>query len=105
MLSRRDIEKELGKGINIFPVIRENFKENSINLTASGNAWTMGSGTVYWFGGTDFRMTETAGKRRAKTFSKGSNCVFWDKQGDQHNSYIVLLPHSTTLIETSEVLS
>ena len=104
MLSRRDIEKELGKGINIFPVIRENFKENSINLTASGNAWTMGSGTVYWFGGTDFRMTETAGKRRAKTFSKGSNCVFWDKQGDQHNSYIVLLPHSTTLIETSEVL-
>ncbi len=104
MLSRRDIEKELGKGINIFPVIRENFKENSINLTASGNAWTMGSGTVYWFGGTDFRMTETAGKRRAKTFSKGSNCVFWDKQGDQHNGYIVLLPHSTTLIETSEVL-
>ena len=43
MLSRRDIEKELGKGINIVPVIRENFKENSINLTASKNAWTMGN--------------------------------------------------------------
>lgn len=25
MLSKRDIEKELGKGINIFPVKRENF--------------------------------------------------------------------------------
>lgn len=33
MLSRRDIEKELGKGINIVPLIQENFKENSINLT------------------------------------------------------------------------
>lgn len=104
MLSRRDIEKELGKGINIVPIIRDNFKENSINLTASQNAWTMGSGTVYWFGGTKFSVHEPTGKKRAKTFSKGSNCVFWDRQGDQHNSYIVLLPHSTTLIETSEVL-
>ena len=104
MLSRRDIEKELGKGINIVPIIRDNFKENSINLTASQNAWTMGSGTVYWFGGTKFSVNEPTGKKRAKTFSKGSNCAFWDKQGDQHNSYIVLLPHSTTLIETSEVL-
>ena len=33
MLSRRDIEKELGKGINIFPVIRENFKENVSRLS------------------------------------------------------------------------
>ena len=31
MLSRRDIEKELGKGINIVPVIRENFKENGVH--------------------------------------------------------------------------
>ena len=46
MLSRRDIEKELGKGINIIPVIRDNFKENSINLTASQNAWTMGEGSI-----------------------------------------------------------
>lgn len=29
MLSRRDIEKELGKGINIEPIIRDSFKENS----------------------------------------------------------------------------
>lgn len=104
MLSRRDIEKELGKGINIVPVIRENFKENSINLTASKNAWTMGTGTAYWYGGTKFSVIETTGKKGAKTFSKGSNCVFRSKKGDQHNSYIVLLPHSTTLIETSEVL-
>lgn len=104
MLSRRDIEKELGKGINIFPVIRENFKENSINLTASGNAWTMGSGTVYWFGGTDFRMLEAPGKKSAKTYTKGNSCVFKSTKGELHNRYIVLLPHATSLIETSEVL-
>ena len=48
MLSRRDIEKELGKGINIVHIIRDNFKENSINLTASQKAGTIGSGTLYW---------------------------------------------------------
>ena len=54
MLSKRDIEKELGKGIDIFPVIRDNFKENSINLTVSENAWTQSSETVYWYGGESF---------------------------------------------------
>lgn len=104
MLSRRDIEKELGKGINIIPVIRDNFKENSINLTASQNAWTMGEGTVYWSGGTKFSVNETTGKKGAKTFSKGNTCIFKDKNGERHSKYIVLLPHSTTLIETTEVL-
>lgn len=104
MLSRRDIEKELGKGINIVPVIRDNFKENSINLTASQNAWTMGGGTVYWYGGTKFSVNETTGKKGAKTFSKGNTCIFRDTNGEQHSKYIVLLPHSTTLIETTEVL-
>ena len=74
MLSRRDIEKELGKGINIVPVIRENFKENSINLTASKNAWTMGNGTVYWYGGTDVQMKDGPGRKSTKTFSKGNSC-------------------------------
>lgn len=104
MLSRRDIEKELGKGINIVPVIRDNFKENSINLTASQNAWTMSGGTVYWYGGTKFSVNETAAKKGTKTFSKGNTCIFKNKNGEQHSKYIVLLPHSTTLIETTEVL-
>ncbi len=104
MLSRRDIEKELGKGINIVPVIRDNFKENSINLTASKNAWTMGTGTVYWYGGTDVRVTDGEGRRAIKTFSKGSKCVIKGAKGETKNQYIILLPHSTTLIETTEVL-
>ena len=104
MLSRRDIEKELGKGINIVPVIRENFKENSINLTASKNAWTMGNGTVYWYGGTDVQMKDGPGMKSTKTFSKGNSCVIKGIKGDARNQYIVLLPHTTTLIETAEVL-
>lgn len=105
MLSKRDIEKELGKGINIFPVIRENFKENSINLTAGQNAWTMGEGTVYWYGGTKFSIKETPDKKGVKTLSKGDTCIYVkDKKGNQSNKFIVLLPHSTTLVETAEVL-
>lgn len=102
MLSRRDIEKELGKGINIIPVIRDNFKENSINLTASKNAWTMGSSTVHCYSGGKFSLRETSDRHTTKTLSKGSNCVLEDK--NSHRKFIILLPHSTTLIETTEVL-
>lgn len=63
MLSKRDIEKELGKGINIFPVIRDNFKENSINLTVSENAWTQSSATVYWYGGKSFGLEDAPVKK------------------------------------------
>lgn len=101
MLSRRDIEKELGKGINIFPVIRENFKENSINLSASRDAWTMGNGTVYWHGGDNFNCDNSKGSKRSITLSKGSSCIFTAYRTVQ---YIILLPHTTTLVETKEVL-
>ena len=46
MLSRRDIENELGKGINIVPFHAKNLKENSINLTIGQNALTLGSNTI-----------------------------------------------------------
>lgn len=105
MLSRRDIEKELGKGINIYPVIRDNFKENSINLTASQNAWTMGNCTVYHNGEDNFSLEETKQKKKARTLTKGDSCIFEEKEnGKKHTKYIVLLPHSTTLIETTEVI-
>ena len=47
MLSRIDIENELGKGINIVPFNRENIKENSINLSASEYAWSLNGGSYY----------------------------------------------------------
>ena len=104
MLSRRDIEKELGREINIVPLIRSNFKENSINLTASHNAWTTGMGTVYWFGGLNFGPSDGPKKIGAKTFKKGDNCVFYAKHREHSEKIIILLPHATTLIETSEVI-
>lgn len=75
MLSKRDIEKELGKGINIYPVIRDNFKENSINLTASANAWTQTNATVYWYGGESFGLEDKHVKKGTKNFRHGSKCM------------------------------
>ena len=48
MLSRIDIEKELGKQINIFPLNFKHFKENSVNLCVGRWAWSLGSGDVYF---------------------------------------------------------
>lgn len=71
MLSKRDIEKELGKGIDIFPVIRDNFKENSINLTVSENAWTQSSETVYWYGGESFGLKDIPAKKKDSIIPSG----------------------------------
>lgn len=76
MLSKRDIEKELGKGINIVPVIRDNFKENSINLTVSENAWTQSSATVYWYGGESFGLKDIPAKKKTLSFRRGQNANF-----------------------------
>lgn len=105
MLSKRDIEKELGKGINIFPVIRDNFKENSINLTVSENAWTQSSATVYWYGGKSFGLEDAPVKKDTLSFHRGSKCEFCvRRKHGKADKYIILLPHTTTLIETSEVI-
>lgn len=48
MLSKLDIDKELGKSISIYPLNRKNFKENSINLTAGLYAWTLENGTIFF---------------------------------------------------------
>ena len=47
MFSKSDINKELGKGINIYPFNEKNIKENSINLTASKYAWSIKEGEVF----------------------------------------------------------
>jgi deoxycytidine triphosphate deaminase len=41
MLSNKDIEKELGKNIAIYPLRQDNIKGASINLTASNMAWSV----------------------------------------------------------------
>lgn len=109
MLSRNNIYKELGKNINIYPFISENIKENSVNLTIGGNSWTKGSGTVYWFGGDVFSLIKGNTKPKdTQHFKSGQNCVFEtycnSKSRRRKEKYIILLPHSTTIIETNEVI-
>ena len=50
MLSRNDIENEIGKSINIFPLNTRNIKENSVNLTIGQNGWsrTGGKSVLVW---------------------------------------------------------
>lgn len=108
MLSRNNIYKELGKNINIYPFISENIKENSVNLTIGSNSWTKGSGTVFWYGGDDFSVDKKSIKPKdTKHFKSGQNCVFeinHNSKKRRKERYIILLPHSTTIIETSEVV-
>lgn len=107
MLSRRDIQKELmGKGLGIFPLIPSNIKENSINVTISKNAWCQGDMNVYWYGGNNFSIVEKAGKKAVKTYKKGQKSIFTvHKYGNTpEKTYLLLLPHHATIVETEEVI-
>lgn len=105
MLSRRDIEKELGKGINIYPLVRENIKENSINLSTSVYAWTLGTATVHWLGEDRFTVYDVHNYKKKHSFRAGNKCIFYTVDKGKRTEYILLLPHSTTLVETKEVIA
>ncbi len=105
MLSKTDIQKEIGKGICIYPLILSNIKENSLNLGVGKYAWSLNGGTVY------FDKTKNQKKCFSLIQSNNSKKVTIDKGGsvilsDQdQQKYVVLLPHSTTLIETAETIA
>lgn len=92
MLSKIDIEKELGKGISIIPFREKNLKENSINLSASEYAWCM----------TNYKFTKNYKDDYGNQIElvKGKKCVF-DINGKKR---IVIPPYATVLVETEEVL-
>lgn len=107
MLSRYDIENELGKGICVFPLKLENIKENSINLSAGKYAWATRSCDIYFREDVKeksrmFSLNKDSAHSRKITIGKGDSAIVEDKNGQK---YIVLLPMSTTLIETEEVLA
>jgi deoxycytidine triphosphate deaminase/uncharacterized membrane protein (DUF485 family) len=104
MLSRRDIQKELGKGINIYPLISDNIKENSINFSISSNCWTEDNGTVYWYGGTNFSLEKTANYKKCINLKKGELSIADVSTTKHQHKYLLLLPHTTTAIETKEVI-
>lgn len=103
MLSRKDIEKELGKGLCFYPLIPSNIKENSINVTISKYAWCQDDATIYWYGNDKFSLTEDPERsQKALTYHKGQRPIFADL--DKKIDYLLLLPHQTTIIETEEVI-
>jgi len=100
MLSKNDFIKELGKGICIYPFNENNIKENSINLTASKYAWVMRDGYISHDKNiTNFSKVSKSGYHG---FKKGDCAV---KKIIGLEDQIILLPHSTTIIETLEVIS
>lgn len=106
MLSKYDILKELGKGISIFPLKECNIKENSINLSASKFSWATTSCDIYIDEdevdkNKKFSLTQDETHNKKISIVKNNSAVIKDCK----NEYIILLPLSTTLIETQEVLS
>lgn len=101
MLSKIDIDKELGKGINIYPFNEENIKENSINLSASSYAWSMKRGKCYIDNAGNIHKYNKNNSREEIEIFKGKSSVK-EINGEK---YIILLPMSTTLVETQEVIA
>lgn len=111
MLSRKDIEKEIGKEINIYPLHMENIKENSINFTISKYAWTLGQGRIihklynqnprkY-----HYEICNDPDNKWAFTLESGQSCYRYEKEDGNTIDYIVLLPHTVTVVETEEVVA
>ena len=106
MLSKFDILNELGKGICIFPLTEDNIKENSINLSASEFAWATISSDIYLDENEPdkdkkFSLKQDNNHNKKITIKAHNSAVVENGK----NKYILLLPFSTTLIETKEVLS
>ena len=103
MLSRTDIIKELGKGISFYPFSGDKIKGNALNLTVSEYAWSLCSGSI-WIDSSDniFSMRPSIPNNYTeyKIYEKKSAVI--EHKGVK---YVVLLPLSTTLIETNEVIS
>lgn len=106
MLSKFDILNELGKGICVYPLKESNIKENSINLSASAFAWATISCDIYVDENEDdknkkFSLNQDSNYNKKIRIKAHNSAVIKDKSSE----YIILLPLSTTLIETQEVLS
>lgn len=101
MLSKRDFEKELGRGISIYPFKEKNIKENSINFSVSSNAWTLGNGTIIRSKPGYFSLAtpESAPSTRI-VLSCGDSAI----RSIGKRQYLILLPNTTTIVETQEVI-
>jgi len=110
MLSKIDIQKELGKGIAVVPFNENNIKDNSINLSAGKFAWSTVDHNYYYndsknddiiFGSEEEIPKNKRAHYKTRLISCGNSTVI--SQGKQ--KVILLFPHATTYVETLEVLS
>lgn len=106
MLSKIDILNEIGKGICVYPFEVSNVKENSLNLCAGEFAWATSTKDIYYdYDEIDknlkFSLSQDTKHNEKTVVEKGKSAIV-SINGKQ---YILLLPNSTTLIETQEVLS
>ena len=99
MLSKKDIQKELGKGICIYPLHSHNIKENSINLSIGKNAWALGDGNVVKENN-KFTMERHGEQNNIRKLHKGKSAIL----SSGGKNFLILLPHVTTIVETSEVI-
>ena len=102
MLSKIDIQNELGKSICVYPLNLSNIKENSLNLCVGDYAWTTEGGTVYC----DEDENDKDKRFMLNSDEKHQKKIHISKNGMTIvENYVLLFPQSTTLIETKEVLS
>lgn len=102
MLSKKDIQKELGKNILIVPFETNNIKDNSINLCASKLVWSTVTFSYIQIDNQFFLPNEVNNGLKETYIYKGESCVIIDSEG---NELILFPPHATVLIETVEVLA
>ena len=107
MLSKTDIQNELGKGICVYPLNLTNIKENSLNLCAGDYAWSSDGGVVYCDENEPdknkrFSLSKDSNHCKEIKIAEKGKAIIESSTGDK---YILLFPQSTTLIETAEVLA
>lgn len=101
MLGKKDFINELGKGICIYPFHEKNIKENSYNLTIGQNAWSLGSSSIIRREEGKYTKPKSGDrKEQFKSINKGQSAIVEDGS----NRYLILNPHTTTIVETSEAV-
>lgn len=101
MLSRNDIKKELGRNINIYPFKPNNLKENSINLCTGKHAWILEDAQIYYDPINNIFSFDQKPKLEKYILTKGKSAIVNTSNG----KFIIILPCSTTLVETDETIS
>ena len=102
MFSKVDIIKSLGKRIAFVPFDENLIKENSLNLSVGKYAWTLSCVTD--------DMVRDAGVKGIKDRAWGNGHSCYVKEGTQvkgkvMSAGIVIFPHSTTIVQTNEILA